>query len=125
MHTIVRGETLPGLLTCPILSFQDPVHLGLKLRGRILNRDARGVRLGNGIASLGQLIEMIGSTANAYCENDLGIYRSDACPFRLLSAFVVTSYSSTSMQRHVVPASTDTAVRSCHADAAVATAYSR
>lgn len=80
MHAIVQGTALPGLITCPVLAFQDPVHLGLKLRGRILTRDARGARLGNGVASLGQLIEMIGSTANAFCENDLGIQRSDPCP---------------------------------------------
>ena len=74
---LYKGKPLLVRLTCPVLSFQNPCHEGLKLRSRILNREGVGVRLGNGRASLAQLTELLGGAENIYCETNLGIQSSD------------------------------------------------
>lgn len=80
-NAVVHGKQLPVHITCPVLSFQDPCHEGLKLRSSILNRQGIGVRLGDGRASLAHLTELLRGTDNVYCETSLGIQSSDPDPY--------------------------------------------
>lgn len=80
-----RRVALPHLgIPEPILvldaSFEDSVHLGLKLRGRVLNRDGAGVWIGDGVASLRTLQEALEDQASVRLEVNLSVRKSDLNP---------------------------------------------
>lgn len=64
----------------PDLGFEDMVHLALKLRGRILNRDCYGVWLGNSVASLSTLQQALLSIRNVDTESTIALRKSDLNP---------------------------------------------
>jgi len=74
-----RPLSLPRL-DVPDLGFEDCVHLALKLRGRILNRNGAGVWLGDGVASLRTLQAALADQASARVEINLGLRKSDLNP---------------------------------------------
>lgn len=80
-----RRIDLPGLglknVTCPVLHFQDPTHLLLKMRHRITGRGGHGVRIGvHGMASA-RLLEYLLEEESAFrVEIDHGLRKTDLNP---------------------------------------------
>lgn len=76
---------LPGLglknVACPVLHFQDPSHLLLKLRNRITARDGNGVRMGaRGMASVRLLEYLLEEDSTFRVEIDHGLRKTDLSP---------------------------------------------
>lgn len=80
-----RRVDLPGLglknIACPVLHFQDPSHLLLKMRHRITGRSGHGVRMGaHGMASVRLLAHLLEKESTFRVEIDHGLRKMDLNP---------------------------------------------
>ena len=80
-----RRVDLPGLglenIACPVLHFQDPSHLLLKMRHRITGRGGHGVRMGaHGMASARLLAYLLEEESSFRTEIDHGLRKTDLNP---------------------------------------------